>query len=219
MLIFFESPADVTSQFEMGGRQKCVGFSIRLCFTIYSLLLSLVLVFFLFVLVGSRYSLCRHNSPHFTWFIFFFDVTVKALSSGFNNSKKILTSWAFFSLKLPQQQLGIRRPQHSRYHNIDTVLLFRTNKNTTEISNKQFFSPQISISICAGPEQKRTHFHSHSLRLCSNIINNNLRKSLQSSSVVDYVNIGETSGAGKLLVKRSRLHFECALEFGFHFGV
>lgn len=42
----------------------------------------------------------------------------------------------------------------------------------------------------------------------TNIINNNLRKSLQSSSVVDYVSIGKQVETN--IEERSRLHFVCS---------
>jgi hypothetical protein len=89
--------------------------------------------------------------------------------------------------------------------------------------NKQFpwesFHP---FSICAGPERERTHNLLFSLtenfppvRL---IINNDLRKSLQSSSVVDYENIGKSWRAWEVFLKapfcvcsREKVHSVCIL--------
>lgn len=58
------SPNPVTQK-----RSKCVGFSIRLCFTIYSLLLTLFS--HLFVLVVDIFYLSRFIASHLIWFILF----------------------------------------------------------------------------------------------------------------------------------------------------
>ena len=77
-------------------------------------------------------------------------------------------------------------------------------------------SSKTAKSFCAGPwREYGSTFTRHSLRISrmlvvffaspqTNIINNNLRKSLQSSSVVDYVSIEKS---GKERLKYSRLHF------------
>lgn len=68
--VCFPSASHVNSNLIAKNCFKCVGFSIRLCFTIYSLLLTLLPFVCLFC---TRYflSLLGYIASHFTWFIFF----------------------------------------------------------------------------------------------------------------------------------------------------
>lgn len=84
---------------------------------------------------------------------------------------------------------------HCSFTNVDTVFHFAQTK-TSRFPNKRFSPLEFHGRLCAGREQldssslpflSRRAFSAH---FCQpNIINNNRRKSLQSSSVVDYVSI------------------------------